>query len=488
MRDNFEEKILNNVKSKIAISKFKEEDKLMKNKSKSKFNRAIVAASIILVFSAGIVFAKDIENFIIETWGLKESLPEVAVDNGYIGTSEMDYIEVAAGVQLGNDETIVDTVSTKLKITDFIMTNDLFEFEVDMKFDEKINQYKDLNKRVESGNIDYENFGSIELERFFILDENNNLIVSSGYDNEEDKSTFNKFCKEHDLDYTYMKYNEKYYVSNGTIASSPNVINPEENLLENIIFSIRQSASIVGIDGQPIPFPKSENLTIYFSKISFVPKLGKNDGTDEVHLVGDWKIELDIPKIMQDREDYVYKVVSCDNKDFEITEAIADEMGFEMQIAINNVEEIKEPQELLNWEAKRLKESNGSYSIDVSSRENLVECLGSEELADMYEQYEKDKKIVDLTGEKRWYYETGSDGSYIINSNGEKFDSQGSAIPFNFKADVSYDENGYSIVTPLNIYEGRPRFSMTKFEATDQLTVVINFKGNPVKIELERVK
>lgn len=485
MKDNFEEKILNKVKSKIAISKFEEEDKLMKNKTKIKFNGAIVAASIFFVFSAGLVFAKDIENFIIENWGLKETIPEATVDNGYIGTSEMDYIELDAGVQLGNDEEIVDTVNTKLKVTDFVMTDDLFEFEVDMKFDEKINQYKDLNKRVPMGNIDYENFGSIELEEFFVVDESNNLIAATGYDNEKDEEIFNKFCKEHGLDYTYMKYNEKYYETNDSVFSAPGIINPEENSLGKMVFTINQFASI---DGQPIAFPESQNLTIYFSKISFVPKLGKNDGTDEVHLVGDWKIELDIPEIMQDREDYIYKVVSCDNKDFEITEAIADEMGFEIQITINNVEEVKEPQELLDWEARKLKEGNGSYGIDLASREKLVECLGSEELADLYEQYQKDTKIVDLTGEKRWYYETESDGSYIINSKGEKFVAQGGGIPFNFKSDVSYDENGFSIVTPLNIYEGRPRFLMTKFDATDEITVIINFKGNPVKIQLERQK
>lgn len=483
MINNFEEKILNNVKSKIAISKFEEEDKFMSNKPKSKVKESIIAASIVVVFSAGLVFAKDIENLIIEKWGLKETIPESTVENGYIGTSEMDYIDVDAGVQLGNDETIVDTINTKLKLKDFLMTDDLFEFEVDMKFDEKINQYKDLNKRVPMGNIDYENFGNIQFEEFFILDENNNLIASSGYDNEKDKAVFDKFCEEHNLDYTYMEYNEKYYATNHSILTGPGTINPEENLLEDMLISINQYDFI---DEKPTPFPKSKNLTIYFSKITFVPKKEKGDGSDKVYLVGDWKINLDIPEIMQNREDFVYKVVSCDNKDFEITEAVADEMGFQIQVAINNVEQIEKPQELIDWEARKFKEGNGSFGMDLASREKLVECLGSEELADLYEQYKNDTKIIDLTGEKHWYYETESDGSYIINSNGERFDAIGGGIPFNFKYDVSYDENGYSILTPLNIYEGRPNFAMTKFDATDKLTVYITFKGSPVKIELER--
>ncbi len=477
--DNFEEKILNNVKSKIAISKFEEEEQFMKKTNKS-ITKSIIAASVILVSTAGMVFAKDIENFIVEKFNLR-NLHQTQVDNGYIGTSEMDYIELDAGVQLGNNETIVDTVKTKLKVTDFLITDDIFEFEVKMQFDEKINQYKDLNKRVPMGNIDYENFGSIKLEDCFVLDEENNLIASTGYVNEKDESAFYKFCKEHKLEYTYKQYNEKYFETTRSVESAPNLIIPEENSLEDIIFQINQYE-------ENISFPKSKHLTVYFSKITFIPKLSKNDGTDEVHLIGDWKIELDIPEIMQNREKFVYKVVSCDNEDFNITEAIADEMGFEIGISINNVEEVKKPQELVDWEDKKLKEGNGSYNLDFASREKLVECLGSEKLADLWEQYEKEREIVKL-GRVRgycYYWEEDYKTSYVTNSNGEIFMSNGGGEPFNFKYDISYDENGFSSSKKLNIYEGKPFFAMTKFDATDKITVIIIYKNEPVKIELER--
>lgn len=475
--DNFEEKILEKTKSKIAISKFEEEEQFMK-KSNRNIQKSIIAASVIVVSTAGIVFAKDIENFVIEKFNLRTKYQE-QVDNGYIATSEMDYIEVDAGVQLGNDEEIVDTIKTKFKITDFLIANDRFEFEVNMQFDEKINQYKDFNKRV-MGNIDYENFGSISIEDCFILDEENNLIASTGYVNEEDEKAFNKFCEEHNLEYTYKQYNEKYFETSGMLESSPGLINPEENTLENLIFRTYPYR-------ENVSFPKSKHLTIYFSKITFIPKLSKNDGTDEIHLIGEWKIELDIPEIMQNREDIVYKVVSCDNNDFEIKEAVADEMGFEIEISINNVEEVQKPQELAEWEEKQLREGNGTYGIELSSREKLVECLGSERLADLFEQYEKEREIVKLGASDRYlyYWEKNYRTSSVTNSNGETFISNG-GIPFNFKYDISYDENGFSIVKNLNIYEGRACFAMTKFNATDKITVVIIFKNEPVTIELER--
>ncbi len=474
--DNFEEKILKNLKTKIAISKFEEEDYFME-KSNKNIAKSIIAAGIIVVSTAGIVFAKDIENFVVQQFNLR-GIHQEQVDNGYIGTSEMDYIELDAGVQLGNDESIVDTVKTKLKITDFLITDDEFEFEAKMQFDEKINKYKDLNKRVPMGNIDYENFGSIELKDFYVLDEENNLIASTGYVNEKDEASFNKFCKDHNLDYTYKQYNEKYIQTTPMIVGAPNIIKPEENSLEEIIFNINP-------DLENRTFPKSKNLTIYFSKITFIPKTSNYDGTDEVHLIGNWKVELDVPEIMQNRQDVVYKVVSCDNKDFNITEAVADELGFEMGISINNVKTVEKPQELSDWEEKKFKEGNGSYNIDLSSREKLVESLGSERLADLYEQYEREKRIIKSKGNRNFYYEQDCKNSYLKNSKGEIFEP-GEGWLFNFKYDVTYDENGFENAKKLDIYEGNANFTMTKFNATDKITVVIIYKNEPVTIELEK--
>lgn len=479
---NLEENVLNNLKSKIAISNFDKEEKQMKN-NKTKVIKSIAVASIIVISSTGLVFAKEIEKFIVEKFNLRY-MHQSTVDNGYIGTSDMDYLEVDAGVQIGDDKTIVDTVNTKFKITDFMLTDDMFDFQVEMKFDEKINQYKDLNKRVECGNIDYENFGSIELRKFFILDENNNLLSAPIYKNEEDEKTFYDFCNEHNLNYKYGEYNENYLGNSASIVNGyPNTIIPEENKLEDIIYSILPYNDFAEGEAK---YPKSKHLTLYFSEIVFVPK--RNEG-DEIHLIGDWKIDLDIPEIMQNREDIEYKVVSCDNNHFNIISAIADETGFELELSINNVKEVEYPIALRNAEdIYKQKNNTDSYHIDLT-REGVINFYGSEELADLYENYQKERKIINVTGEKRLYWENETKGCYLLDSTGKEFKSRGGGSkPFNFKHEITYDENGYSNVKNLNIYEGSVIFNITKFECTDKLTVFIDFKGEPVKIELERNK
>lgn len=481
--DNLNEKILENLKTKIAVSNF-EKEVTVKNTNKNKIFKSVVAASIILISSTGLVFAKEIEKFITQQFNLR-TMHQSTVDNGYIGTSEMDYIEFDAGVQIGDDETIVDTVKTELRVSDFMLTDDMFDFQVDMKFDGKINQYKDLNKRVECGNIDYENFGSIELKKFFILDENDNLLAAPVYDNDEDRDSFNKFCVEHNLDYNYREYSEKYFDnSNNVISGYPNTIIPEENKLEDIIFSLSSQYAYDDLERETTKYPKSKHLTIYFSEITFVPKLNRGE---EIHLIGDWKIDLDIPEIMQSREDVEYKVVNCDNEDFNIVKAVADETGLELGLSINNVKEVPYPEELKEVEEQYRKEHDGKMHILISE-EGLLEFYGSQELVDLYVNYNKEKNFINTGREKIYFWEEETKGSYIVDSNGKEFKCNGAVPAFNFKYETTYDENGFSHPKTLDILEGSLIFKMTRFEATDKITAYVEFKGEPVKIELERIK
>lgn len=478
--DNMNEKILKNLKSKIAVSNFEEKELNMKTSNRNKVFKSIVAASIILISSTGLVFAKEIEKIIADKFNLR-TIHQITVDNGYIGTADMDYIEVEAGVRIGDNKKIVDTVNTKLKISDFMLTDDFFKFQVDMKFDEKINQYKNLNKRVGSGNIDYENFGGIELEKVFILDESDNLLVSPVYQIEEDEQAFNKFCEEHNLNYKYREFNENYFENiSSIILSGPDVIIPEENTLKDIIFSISNDTISDDLEKETTKYPKSKHLSIYFSEITFIPKLNSEE---EVHLVGDWKIDIDIPPIMQNREDYTYKVVNCDNKDFNIVSAVADETEFRIELSIDNVKQVRYPEELQVIEEIK-KEENYKFT-----REGLIEFYGSEELADLCEKYYIEKKIINFTGEKEYYWESDSNGKgcYIVNNKGNGFGCANTGQVFNFKSESIYDENGFSQVKILDIYEGTLTFAMTKFDCTDKLTVVVDFKGEPVKIELEKI-
>lgn len=446
--DNLNEKVLENLRTKIAVSHFAKEETKVKDNSKNKIFKSVAVASLILVSSTGLVFAKEIEQYIVQKFNLR-TMHQVTVDNGYIATSEMDYLEIDAGVQIGEDAEIVDNVKTKLKISDFMLTDDLFDFQVEMQFDEKINQYKDLNKRI-NGNIDYENFGSIELRNFNVVDEGSNVLVDS----------------------------------KTLVYGSPDTIIPEENKLEDIVFSLSADYAYDDFEKETIKYPNSKVLSISFSDITFVPK--RNIG-EEIHLIGDWKIDLDIPEIMQNREDLEYKVVNCSNEDFNIVSAIADETGFELRLSINNVKDIPYPDELIKAEEKYKQEHDGRIHRTLTE-EGLLEFFGNQELVDLYVQYNKDRNFINIRGEKLYYWEDETKGSYIVDSNGKEFRGITSGTTFNFKYETTYDENGFSNSKNLDIYEGSIIFEMTKFDCTDKLTVYVEFKGEPVKIELERIK
>ena len=66
-------------------------------------------------------------------------------------------------------------------------------------------------------------------------------------------------------------------------------------------------------------------------------------------------------------------------------------------------------------------------------------------------------------------------GCYVLNSNGKKF--------------LNNPKNHARTEPPIkDKYCYNVWFSMTKFDATDKITVVIDYKGEPVHIELEKNK
>ena len=77
------DKLKNEVKTKIAISNFKEED-IAINKNKSKIAKIAVVACCCIIFTSGIVFAKDIERIIKNLFLNTNPAIEKAVEEGYV--------------------------------------------------------------------------------------------------------------------------------------------------------------------------------------------------------------------------------------------------------------------------------------------------------------------------------------------------------------------------------------------------------------------
>ncbi len=99
---NNNDKLKNQIKEKIAISKFYEEDMAMKN-SKNHFMKIAVAVCACFILTSGIVFAKDIESIINKIFNNTSPAIEKAVENGYVQEIAQKFIyDKEVGIKVDN--------------------------------------------------------------------------------------------------------------------------------------------------------------------------------------------------------------------------------------------------------------------------------------------------------------------------------------------------------------------------------------------------
>ncbi len=460
------------VKYMISISKMKEKEK------EEKINvfygkKFVVAACACFVFTTGIVFAKDIKEFVFNKYRLA---PESTINNGYIEEYNDNNVKSKATVIKVNDS---KEIMTNISIKNFIMTNNRISMDYIMEFDNNIKDFIEIVK-IKEENLDYEKFYIIEPTEVYILDEENNLIYSpymlNELDNEEEE--FEDFCKENNLNLEYGSFNNKYFAN--ILNNDLEEFNEENNRLY-MNLSIANATNI--------ELPKSKNLKMIIKEIKMIPKdiEAREDLNKYVTIKGNWTLNIDVPEIMYDRENVEYKTVSVENKDFEVTGAKLTETNFELDLIISNIEEAVMPEECAKINDEFMNKNGGEMSYP-STKEGYIELYRSEELVNKYEEFLKRERPINFNGEQIVPWETLNDneGCYVINKENQKFNVIAGTLG-NFCYSYDYDENGYTISTFLNKYKAHINFSMTKYEATDIIEVIIDYKGIPTKIVLEKV-
>lgn len=187
--------------------------------------------------------------------------------------------------------------------------------------------------------------------------------------------------------------------------------------------------------GGVTPFPKSKKLKITFKRIAeeIYPtseeELLKLKSEQNVY-IGDWKFEVDVPKEMYEREVVVYKVKSCNDKNMIIDNATLSNTAFKISIPYTTTDKI-------DYEA-------------LYDRENM-------------------KSIYSLIALQKEYVET---------TDGKKFEASNDG------------NNGYGGAKGEKyIFDYSQTFNLTKFDATDILTVhIFTNIGKEIIIEFEKVK
>lgn len=420
---------------------------------KRTFNRNVLSFAVACCFVfiiTGVVFAKDIEKFFADRYRMMGQGVAKAVENGYIAEKEMNFIE--KDMILTNKQTgeIIDTIHTKLKIEDAVIGNRRIGITLNIEFDSKLNDYINLGKNTVDGNIDYENSHHFEFNDIFVLDEENNILALApeGIEKCQDyfsKNNLSKTCSENNVNW---------------VNSIIEVIdNDNPNLIKTNV------EIYFGYDETIQP----KKLYLSLEEFNLIPKIDTNSDIEVKMKANDnWLMEIDIPPKMYDTTEEYYKVTKCENENFNVYTAKVTNTGFEIGIVVTNEENPEYP-----YKMDEIFLSKDVYSGD-GTRESYVEFYG-EEFVELAEAYYNQLYLIRHDGYvvgAPWIERT--EGCYIQNSKGEKF---------------LFDPRNHNRTEPpiKDKYCFNGCFSMTKFDATDKITVVIDLKGKPVRIELEKV-
>ena len=438
MNNNENDEMLEQLKLNIAAYKFKEEQKLntLENKEKGGTfymkKKIIMAACACLVLVSGIVAAKTIKNSNSSDRGLGNGV-DTAVDNGYIANPNADGTDSNA---IGtNKETTVDNINATINIEDFIMDDVNLSTQILFKFDDKIKEVVNLDK-----------VNAIELTDLIVRDEENKIIY--GGNNEE---RFKKYCEENNINYTFCEFNDNYMNCG---VNSFNVMRDRESNSIKIIYNMYTSRT----------YTNSKKFYFSFGKIEMLEFNPESATQNRVIVNGNWDISVDVPKEMYTRADEYYKVVSCDNPDFDVYTAKVTNTGFELGVIISNYKNpVDEEGKLDKWRTAEEDLANGK--ISQSEYDELVEWEYM--WTDLH--YPISLRDHNLQGKK-------TEASYVENSDGSKFEY---ALSASRKATNKLVDD-----THFDFYE---TFSMTKYNATDKVKAVLYYYNIPVTIELEKI-
>ena len=246
---------------------------------------AIATLSIVTI-STGIVFAKDIEEFVRNIFNDKPGI-ETAIENGY------SYENIVSD----------NTVSQNIKVItqDMIMDDYTLNVNILAEFD---------------NNIDLAEVKKIYTPDIFFIDENNNVLSYS-----VDVNAAKQFFEKKGIDNCDNEFVINHSV-NSTLDSGY-----EKKTNNSILLTYSSSIS----EGK---FPKSKKIYIGFNTLIL-----KNEDTFDAEaqtIKGNWLVEIDVPEKFENRDSINYQVVDCNDdniyKDTISANVSETGMNFEMEM------------------------------------------------------------------------------------------------------------------------------------------------------------
>ena len=253
-----------------------ENHKENKNKVVFRAIKTLATACTCCILITGVVFAKDISNF-IRNFFMKNEGMDNAIEHGYIDNPNMEYI---------------NSNGSEIKISKVLMD----DYNLSLEFSVKLNE-----------NIKIENINEISFPDMIITDEENNILYC------EDRDVFEKYCKDNNLEYKWKENNENY-INSGSNTFIKSNTGDSINLVYNFYSN---------------KYPKSKKILININNI-----LCSEKDKDTI-INGNWIIKYDVPEKFYNREELVYIVKSCSSDKIKVDQVTVSETTTKMQITTN---------------------------------------------------------------------------------------------------------------------------------------------------------
>lgn len=273
--------------------------------------------------------------------------------------------------------------------------------------------------------ISVNEISSVYLPDMIIIDNENKIIYC------QDKNTFDQYCNENELSLKYKEFND-YNINSGS-----NWFIKVKNLQDNsvdLVYNLYANN-----------FPKSKEINLLFKQIEI--EKGENSENKTI-IKGDWKLNIEIPEEFYNREAIVYKVKNCSNPKINVTEAIV--YNTCMKFTLTTQEEL---------------------IYDPEDSEDVINQKISQKVDETREEYLKN--VREGNYDKLHSF---TSNPYVQTSNGEKF----------YPTKNSSEDSGISNDYMTGLVRYWQTFNLTKYDASQNLKIFLNYKGEDIIIELER--
>ncbi len=422
------EKVLNNLKSNIAMENFKESNR------KNRKRRRILQSSLTVVIGgmsvAGMVLAKDISTKIYDNFFLTGQGMGTAMSEGYIENTNMEYENSEASIENTKTGQKIEAADTKIKVSEFVMDDFNLSITFDVELSEKAKEI-----------VTAEEVWEFNFPDLVISDENNVVLYCpTGI-------RYDEFSKEKNLGFNYDEA-----LDNGAyIGSGVNIvpIQKEGNHVK-VVYNI--------YTGGGSNYPKSKKLNIDMTQIKISKDEKTTMGGEEITLTGNWNFDVDVPEKMYNRQSTIYTQTDTTNKDYEVVAATLYDTGMELTMKIKTEKQPQYPTSL-EWEFYKTIADEDPYGMP----EIMSYISWKERQTEEYREY--NRKVNYLF----------NISAYLTNQNGEKFEmTQGPR------------ENGSKGIDEEGIMTYKAMFDLTKYNSTDKVTVHFDYNGQIEEVTLQK--